>query len=50
MVVVKSVVHGAVSLVNAIATGNGAAVGIDTFVKTTLEVKEGNGILSLIHI
>ena len=44
MVVVKSVVHGAVSLVNAIATGNGAAVGIDTFVKTTLEVKEGTGI------
>ena len=42
--IVKSVVHGAVSLVNAIATGNGAAVGIDTFVKTTLEVKEGNGI------
>ena len=44
MVTVKSEVHGAVSLVNAIATGNGAAVGIDTFVKTTLEVKEGNGI------
>ena len=44
MVIVKSEVHGAVSLVNAIATGNGAAVGIDTFVKTTLEVKEGSGI------
>tara|TARA_B100001765_G_C19480024_1_gene328367 strand:- start:406 stop:1260 length:855 start_codon:yes stop_codon:yes gene_type:complete len=44
MVIVKSVVHGAVSLVNAIATGSGAAVGIDTFVKTTLEVKEGTGI------
>ena len=44
MVVVKSVVHGAVSLVNAIATGSGAAVGIDTFVKTTLEVKAGTGI------
>ena len=42
--IVKSEVHGAVSLVNAIATGNGAAVGIDTFVKTTLEVKEGSGI------
>ena len=42
--IVKSLVHGAVSLVNAIATGNGAAVGIDTFVKTTLEVKEGTGI------
>ena len=44
MVIVKSEVHGAVSLVNAIATGSGAAVGIDTFVKTTLEVKEGSGI------
>ena len=44
MVIVKSLVHGAVSLVNAIATGSGAAVGIDTFVKTTLEVKEGTGI------
>jgi len=43
-VIVKSVVHGAVSLVNAIATGSGAAVGIDTFVKTTLEVKAGTGI------
>ena len=42
--IVKSVVHGAVSLVNAIATGSGAAVGIDTFVKTTLEVKAGTGI------
>ena len=44
MVIVKSVVHGAVSLVNAIATGSGAAVGIVTFVKTTLEVKAGTGI------
>jgi len=44
MVIVRSVVHGAVSLVNAIATGSGAAVGIDTFVKTTLEVKAGTGI------
>ena len=37
-------VHGAVSIVNAIATGNGATLGIDTFVKTRLEVKEGTGI------
>ena len=44
MVIVKSVVHGAVSLVNAIATGSGAAVGKDTYVKTTLEVKEATGI------
>ena len=44
MVIVKSEVHGAVSLVNAITTGSGAAVGIDTFVKTTLEVKAGTGI------
>ena len=42
--IVKSEVHGAVSIVNAIATGNGATLGIDTFVKTRLEVKEGTGI------
>ncbi len=39
--IVKSEVHGAVSIVNAIATGNGATLGIDTFVKTRLEIKEG---------
>ena len=44
MVVVEAIVHGAVSIVSAIATGNGATLGIDTFVKTRLEVKDGTGI------
>ena len=44
MVIVESKVHGAVSIVNAIATGNGATLGIDTFVKTRLETKKGSGI------
>ena len=44
MVTVEAIVHGAVSIVSAIATGNGATLGIDTFVKTKLEVKDGTGI------
>ena len=44
MTIVEATVNGAVSLVNAIATGNGATLGIDTFVKTRLETKEGTGI------
>ena len=44
MTTVETLVHGAVSLVNAIATGNGATLGIDTFVKTRLETKDGTGI------
>ena len=44
MTIVEATVNGAISLVNAIATGNGATPGIDTFVKTRLEVKEGRGI------
>ena len=44
MVVVEAIVHGAVSIVSAIATGNGATLGIDTFVKTKLEIKDGRGI------
>ena len=44
MVVVEAIVHGAVSIVSAIATGNGATLGIDTFVKTRLEIKDGTGI------
>ena len=44
MVVVEAIVHGAVSIVSAIATGNGATLGIDTFVKTKLEIKHGTGI------
>jgi len=37
-------VYGAVSLVNAIATGKGCTLGIDTFVETTLTKKHGRGI------
>ena len=44
MVIVESTVHGAVSIVSAIATGNGATLGIDTFVKTRLELRDGTGI------
>ena len=44
MTIVEATVNGAISLVNAIATGKGATLGIDTFVKTRLEVKEGTGI------
>ena len=44
MATVETLVHGAVSLVNAISTGNGATLGIDTFVKTRLETKDGTGI------
>ena len=37
-------VYGAVSMVNAIATGKGSTLGIDTFVETTLTKREGKGI------
>ena len=39
-----SKVYGAVSMVNAIAIGKGATLGIDTYVETTLIKKEGKGI------
>ena len=35
MVTVEAIVHGAVSIVSAIATGNGATLGIDTSVSYT---------------
>ena len=44
MSIVKATIHGAVSLVNAIATGRGATVGIDTFLDTELKTKDGKGI------
>tara|TARA_B100001750_G_scaffold184248_1_gene153098 strand:- start:692 stop:1546 length:855 start_codon:yes stop_codon:yes gene_type:complete len=44
MTVVDATIHGAVSMVNAIATGKGATIGIDTFVKLRLEVSNGRGI------
>ena len=65
MTEVLAKVNGAVSIVNAIAIGKGATLGIDTFVETRLKKKKGTGIhitsenrtissrlinLSLIHI
>ena len=44
MTEVLSRVNGAVSIVNAIATGKGATLGIDTFVETRLIKKRGTGI------
>ena len=41
---VKATVHGAISLVNAIATGKGATLGISTKAESIVDVKEGNGI------
>jgi len=38
MTVVKATIHGAISIVNAIATGNGAALGISK--KLTLKWKQ----------
>ena len=37
--------HGAISLVNAIATGYGSALGISLKVRVEVELQEGNGIL-----
>lgn len=42
---VRSTVHGAISLVNAIATGYGSALGISLKVRVEVELQEGNGIL-----
>ena len=44
MTIVEATVHGAVSMVNAIAIGKGATIGIDTYVKTRLETSAGTGI------
>ena len=44
MTVVEATVHGAISMVNAIATGKGATIGIDTFVKVRLETSDGKGV------
>ena len=44
MMEVLARVNGAVSIVNAIATGKGATLGIDTFVETRLIKKQGTGI------
>ena len=41
---VKATVHGAISLVNAIATGKGATLGISTKAESIVDVREGKGI------
>jgi len=45
MAKVKATVHGAVSIVNAIATGKGATLGIDLKVEATIETESGKGII-----
>ena len=41
---VRATMHGAVSIVNAIATGNGSAVGISLKVVAEVETSKGRGI------
>lgn len=45
MPAVKAAMHGAVSIVNAIATGKGATLGISLNVEATIESSEGRGII-----
>jgi len=44
MTAVKATVNGAISIVNAIATGRGAALGISLKVDATVDVTTGTGI------
>ncbi|HEY8110873.1 MAG TPA: shikimate kinase [Candidatus Nitrosotenuis sp.] len=44
MTQVKATVHGAVSIVNAIATGKGSTLGIATKVEATIKASDGHGI------
>ena len=45
MTIVKATIHGAISIVNAIATGKGAALGISKNVDVEMETSHGNGIV-----
>ncbi len=45
MTVVKATIHGAISIVNAIATGKGAALGISKKVNVEIETSHGNGVI-----
>ena len=45
MTVVKATIHGAISIVNAIATGKGATLGISKKVNVEMEATNGNGII-----
>ena len=44
MAVAKATIHGAISIVNAIATGKGATPGISKKVNVEMETTSGNGI------
>ena len=44
MTIVNATIHGAISIVNAIATGKGAALGISKKVNVEMETVHGNGI------
>ena len=45
MRVVSATINGAISIVNAIATGKGAALGISKKVNVEIEASEGSGII-----
>jgi shikimate kinase len=45
MPIVKASLHGAISIVNAIATGKGATLGISSKVETEIEASHGKGII-----
>ena len=45
MTVVKATIHGAISIVNAIATGKGAALGISKNVNVEMETSHGNDVI-----
>ena len=45
MTIVKATIHGAISIVNAIATGKGAALGISKKVDVEMETSHGNGLV-----
>ena len=45
MIVVSATINGAISIVNAIATGKGAALGISKKVNVEIEASEGSGII-----
>ena len=45
MTIVKATIHGAISIVNAIATGKGATLGISKKVNVEIETTTGNGIV-----
>ena len=45
MAIARATVHGAISIVNAIATGKGAALGISKKINAEMETSHGSGIV-----